>query len=200
MSSNNFEVFNPTCANQETDATYTSDSTRTGGIAFNQITGSALGNKMFYQWSIMVAAIAAMLVDKGYSPNDGNASPSSALTNLTNVLNNILTNADCQAASNASLTVSNGSSNGAAFKLPPALGGFVVQFGNATVNSTAGAIITLPITAPTLNVAAFAVVNATSSNPNTGGGCAHILSTSQIQVYIGSVNSPTSYYWLVIGY
>lgn len=92
--SSNFYVFNPNCANQEADSTYVGDSTRAGGIAFNQTMTSLLGNKIFYQQSIAIAALMGMLANKGFSPNDGSASPSTALANLEAVLANILTTAD----------------------------------------------------------------------------------------------------------
>jgi len=92
--STNFLVFNPNYANAESDSAYNSDSQRSGGAASGAVFASLLANKAFYQWSMMVAALATALVNKGYSPNDGNASPSTALTNLATVLANILTNAD----------------------------------------------------------------------------------------------------------
>lgn len=92
--SSNFLVVNPNCTNQESDVAYGNDSTRIGGIAFNQILSSLLGNKIFYQSSIGVAALMSALAGKGYSPNDGSANPSTALANLVSVLSNILTNAD----------------------------------------------------------------------------------------------------------
>lgn len=92
--STNFLQFNPNATNQESDATYTSDSMRSGGAAVNAILPSPLFNKLNYQVSIMVAALATMLKNKGYSPNDGSAAPASALTNLAGVLANIMTAAD----------------------------------------------------------------------------------------------------------
>lgn len=86
--SNNFLVFNPTKANQESDGTYAADATRAGGIAFDQIMSSVLGNKLFYQTSIMAAALGQMLADKGYTVSDA------SLVSLETVLFNLLTQSD----------------------------------------------------------------------------------------------------------
>jgi len=92
--SNNFLPFNPNALNQENDAAYNGDSQRSGGAAFNSIFTSPLANKLFYQLSIMVAALAGALTGKGYAPNDGSANPATALTNLQAILANIMTQND----------------------------------------------------------------------------------------------------------
>lgn len=84
----NFLPFNPSAANQETDAAYLADSTRVGGAAVGQPLPSPTGNKMFYQFSIMIAALAQALEAKGYTVNDTN------LINLQAVLANLLTQND----------------------------------------------------------------------------------------------------------
>jgi hypothetical protein len=91
---NNFLPWNPNAANQESDAAYAADSQRTGGAASGSIFTSLLANKFFYQIGIWIAAMAAMLTDKGFVPNDGSSSPGTALTSLKAVLANILTKAD----------------------------------------------------------------------------------------------------------
>lgn len=92
--STNFLQWNPNAINQETDTAYNGDSMRSGGAPANAIFASPLANKGFYQWSIFVAAFAQMLATKGYSPNDGSATPASALANLEAVLANVMTQAD----------------------------------------------------------------------------------------------------------
>jgi len=92
--SSNFLVFNPGALNQESDSTYNGDSLRAGGIVLNAILPHVLLNKLFYQNSIMTASLAGAMAGKGYSPNDGNANPTLALTNLTSILANIITQAD----------------------------------------------------------------------------------------------------------
>jgi hypothetical protein len=79
--------WNPTQANQESDTAYAADSERTGGAVSGQFP-SALGNKLFYQLSTYITALATMLANKGYSNNDSN------LANLVAVMNNLVTNAD----------------------------------------------------------------------------------------------------------
>ena len=86
--STNFQQWNPTEANQETDAQYTADGLRSGGASLDGVFPSATANKAFYQWSTFIAAFASMLVAKGYSPSDAN------LGNLAAVLANIMTAED----------------------------------------------------------------------------------------------------------
>jgi hypothetical protein len=90
--SSNFLQHNPTAANQESDATYATDSTRTGGIGEDQIMPSAWMNKIWYQSSTFVTAFAQALANKGYAVSDA------SLTTLESVLANVLTNADLKAA------------------------------------------------------------------------------------------------------
>ena len=86
--SSNFLQWNPTQSNQEDDAAYSADALRSGGAPTNAIFPSPTANKAFYQWSIFVAAFAAMLADKGYTLSDAD------FVNLKTVLSNILTQAD----------------------------------------------------------------------------------------------------------
>lgn len=86
--SSNFLVFNPTQANQETDAAYAADSQRASGAGTGSILPSQLANKLFNQTSVMVAALGLMLANKGYNVSDASESA------LAAVLANIQTNAD----------------------------------------------------------------------------------------------------------
>lgn len=86
--STNFLQWNPGAANQENDAVYAADGQRTGGATLNAPFPSALANKLFYQVTTMVAALANALVVKGYSPQDAN------LTALQTVLGNLITTQD----------------------------------------------------------------------------------------------------------
>ena len=70
MATTNFLEWNPTEANQESDAVYLTDTQRLNGIAVDDIMPSARMNKMFRQWSVMVAALAQMLVNNGVSTSD----------------------------------------------------------------------------------------------------------------------------------
>jgi hypothetical protein len=91
--STNFLQINPNATNQESDAAYASDTQRSGGMV-SGVFASILANKIFYQMSIFVTAMCHMLTGKNYSPNDGSASPGTALSALTTILSNILTNYD----------------------------------------------------------------------------------------------------------
>lgn len=114
--SNNFLQWNPAAANQETDAAYTSDTTRSGGAGSGSIFPSVVANKLFYQISTMVAAFAAAMAAKNYTMLDSN------ITNLQTALSNILTQADMAIVMGASGYI----------KLP----GFIIQWAVGT-NDTA---------------------------------------------------------------
>lgn len=72
MATTNFEQFNPTQANQETDSQYASDPARAGGVATGTPFASELANKVFFQSSTFITAFASMLVDAGVSTSDAN--------------------------------------------------------------------------------------------------------------------------------
>jgi hypothetical protein len=69
---NNFLQWNPTAANQENDSAYTSDTLRSGGAPTNAIFPSATANKLFFQTSTFVAAMAAAMAAKNYNVVDTN--------------------------------------------------------------------------------------------------------------------------------
>jgi hypothetical protein len=132
-----FLQWNPNATNQESDAAYAADGQRSGGASNPSVFSSLTANKAFYQWSTMVQALAWMLVQKGYSPVDGTSpltasgTPSTAVTNLANVLSNIFTKADLQfpIVNGVPVTVTNpgaGTHNGQVVTIPV---GFVVGVG-----------------------------------------------------------------------
>jgi hypothetical protein len=86
--SSNFLQWNPTQANQESDAAYLADSSRTGGAGVDGIFPSATANKLFYQPTTFIAAFAAALALKGYNLSDASVST------LQGVLANVITTAD----------------------------------------------------------------------------------------------------------
>ena len=98
----NFLQWNPTATNQENDGSYTTDAQRTGGAAVGTPFPSLTANKLFYQLSTFVSALAFAMVSKGYSPVDGTSpltaagSPTSAVGNLALVLENLIANSDLQ--------------------------------------------------------------------------------------------------------
>lgn len=72
----------------QSDATYSSDPTRSAGLVLDQTMLSALGNKLFLQVTMMVAALGGMMATKGYAVSDAN------LANLEAALANLVTMAD----------------------------------------------------------------------------------------------------------
>lgn len=71
--SNNFLTFNPGKTNQVDDTAYNASAYRSGGIpATPSAAPSNIHNKLFYQLSTMVSALAQMLANRGYSVSDSN--------------------------------------------------------------------------------------------------------------------------------
>jgi hypothetical protein len=135
MAITNFIVFNPTQANQESDAAYTADSTRSGGAGVDGIFSSSLANKAFYQWSTFIAAFGNMMALKGYTTSDA------SLTTLQGVLANLITSADINGnlinvAYAPSITFNCGTNNG--FQ--------VTLTGNVTASAFSGMAIGQEIT------------------------------------------------------
>ena len=88
MATTNVLVWNPALANAESDAAYSADTMRQNGATAGTPFGSPLANKAFYQWSTVLAALATMMVNKGYTILDTNFS------DLVTALSNIRTSAD----------------------------------------------------------------------------------------------------------
>lgn len=74
MGTTNVQIFNPNKVNQETDAQYTADSLRSGGIATDDIFVSLLGNKVFNQLSTYLWGLFTAFANKGFSTSDASAS------------------------------------------------------------------------------------------------------------------------------
>lgn len=120
MASTNIIQWNPAQANQESDSSYSADSTRSGG-AVNQIFQPQLANKLFYQLSTVLTAFAQAMVGKGYDFNDAN------LSVLEAVLANIITNADLP------LPVSKG---GTGMNSPSLISGTAISISGSWPNQT----------------------------------------------------------------
>lgn len=136
---NNFLQWNPTAANQEADAAYAADSQRSGGATTDAIFASNLGNKLFYQLSTFVAAMAAALTAKGYVTNDGSASPSTALANLQAVLSSIMTATDV-------VYIVDSSTQSGCIQFGPVLGNLQITWGKTgAISPTAGTVISMPV-------------------------------------------------------
>ncbi len=88
MASTNLLVWNPTAANQQTDAAYAADSQRAGGATDPSFFDALLANKAFYQWSTYLTALFQSLAAKGISTSDSN------LPALVSACSNFLTTAD----------------------------------------------------------------------------------------------------------
>lgn len=91
LASTNAQQWNPTSANQETDAQYTSDAQRIGGASNPSEFNATLANKLFYQLTTYVAALGTMLANKGISNAD------TSLSALVTAMSNIVTTADIRA-------------------------------------------------------------------------------------------------------
>lgn len=81
--STDFLQWNPTAANQETDASYSTDAMRVAGASTAAIFPSTLANKLFFQCTTFISAFCQMLAAKGYSTSD--ASISALVSVLMNV-------------------------------------------------------------------------------------------------------------------
>ena len=86
--SSNFLTFNPASANQETDAAYATDATRTGGAGVDAVWPSVSANKTLKQSTIFPAAFGQMMAAKGFTVSDADQNA------LAAVLANVVTTAD----------------------------------------------------------------------------------------------------------
>jgi hypothetical protein len=130
----NFIQSNPSAANQQNDATYASDSLTTGGIGVGEILPSPWLNKIWFQSSTFVAAIAAVIAafGPGYTITDTNIA--TLETNLTNFFNSFLTS----------------SSSSFAFPGYVKLGPFVIQWGTTgSLGNDSPTSISFPTPFPT---------------------------------------------------
>ncbi len=183
--STNFEQWNPGAVNQENDVQYAADPLRSGGAvggAFPAISG----NKLYYQLGIFVKAFADMLVDKTYSPNDGSANPSTALTDLKGVLANVVTQVDLATFQAALLSgfATDFSGTDGYIKLPAILGGFIIQWAQgASDNSEGPRTITLPLVFPTACLMAQVSYKTTASAANDAWYQITAISTTTVTVY-----------------
>lgn len=88
--SSNFQLWNPTQANQDSDLQYNTDAQRVGGAPNGVPFPSMTGNKLFYQLSTAVWALMTMMANKGFNVSDANPST------LASVLAAIQTTADAK--------------------------------------------------------------------------------------------------------
>jgi hypothetical protein len=88
VATTNAQQFNPSQANQETDAAYTTDVTRVNGAGVDAIWPSISANKTLYQVTTYVTALGQMMANKGFTNADTN------LAALTTVMSNIVMSSD----------------------------------------------------------------------------------------------------------
>lgn len=176
---NNFQQWNPTAANQESDATYTGDALRSGGATSGAIFPSPTANKLFFQLAQMTCGLAGMMANKGYNVSDAN------LANLIAALTNIVTNADVAALFPGTLASTGWT------KLP---NGLILKWGlSAAVPSGAnsGSVDVTFAPAFTTAFAAYAVANAVSPGSH-GGSVTHVTFLSPTKMTITIVNADAS--------
>ena len=78
----NFVTFDPALVNAENDATYQSDSSVTGGLS-NGMASPQMHDKLFHQATIMVKALANIMVTQGQSALDTSESALTAALTAT---------------------------------------------------------------------------------------------------------------------
>ncbi len=88
MAGTNLIQWNPTAANQETDAEYLADSQRAGGATNPSLFDATLANKLFYQMSTYLTGLFTAFGNKGFATSDA------SLAALTAQCANFLTTAD----------------------------------------------------------------------------------------------------------
>jgi hypothetical protein len=202
---NNYQIWNPGSANQESDAAYASDSLRTGGAGTGAIFPSPTANKLFFQLSMMTYALAQMMANKNYNIIDNNA------PNLVAALTNILTNADIPGnlvtpndfACN--LVANNGYIR---FPTYAPFNGFKLLWGlsNAVAGDANSDSVNVSFAPAFTNCfAAFATAQAVSPGSH-GGTVVHVTSLSASTMTITMVNADSNNhvgavraYWFAIG-
>lgn len=155
----NIIPWNPTGANQETDAQYAADSQRAGGATDPSIFLSPLANKAFYQWSTYLTALFQAFANKNFTTSDSN------LSTLTAQCANFLTTADIVPAQ---ITVSYSPTpvfdGGAASGFRIALSGNVTS--STFINQIPGRIYTFFIVSNNPGVYTFAWPSLVSNPPD----------------------------------
>jgi hypothetical protein len=180
--SNNFQQWNPGAANQEDDPTYTSDPLRSGGATSGAIFPSTTANKLFFQLSQMVNALAQMMANKTYNISDAN------LSNLTTALTNILTNHDVPGYIVRFTDIVTVLGTPGQVTLP---GGLIIKWGTASGAATLNVnfspafptniFVVLPVSAPTIRDSVYII-----SYSSSGFSC-------------GTAGSTNSIHWVAIG-
>jgi hypothetical protein len=141
MPTSNFQIWDQSQTNIQADGSYGSDPQRLNGAAVNGLFGSPLANKLFYQLSVMVAAIGQAMVAKGYDTLDSN------FTNLVTSLENILTHNDVPGYLVTMSQFTAGQNSNGFWELSPS--GLLVQMGTtASITNGTHASQNFPIPFP----------------------------------------------------
>ena len=185
----NFLQTNPSAANQEDDGTYAADSLTTGGVGVDDILPSPWLNKVWFQCTTFICALAYVIANwgGGYTITD---------TSLATLKAQIL--AFFQSFVTSGSWSSGNNSDGYWQKDPS---GLIRQWGFVT-----GAVSETAVTFPTpfTNSASISVV-ATSSIP-FGDGIAFVaisngtVSTTEFEILCGGDESTQNFYWEATGY
>lgn len=178
---NNFLVWNPTAANQETDTAYAADTQRSGGAASGSIFPSPTANKLFYQCSSMITALAQMMANKNYNMSDANQA------NLIAALTNIVTKAD---------TTSGSGSSGYWEKSPT---GRIVQWGLAA-STTNRVTVTFPTPFSSAGSIAIALASVDYGTGATRNVIYLVTAPTTTTFQAGTDSSSCAFTWQAMGY
>ena len=171
----NFLQHNPGAANQESDATYATDTTRTDGIGVDQILPSPWLNKVWFQASTFVAAIANVISGWGGGYTITDTDISVLETNLTNFFSSL--------SIGATDLIGNGY-----ITLP---GGLIIEWGSITSTSTGSfpnGTGTFPLAFPN---ACFVVVG--NANATINNNALNI--SGNVPICAFSISSKTNFVW-----
>jgi len=192
----NIAQVNPTLANQDGDSTYQGDARTTSGYTSGQTVPSPWLNKFVYQMSTLLQALAWSLAQKGYTVNDGSASPvevisvSSAVSTLAAMFANLVTAAD--------MAFTHGSGSNSQWIKVGFLNNLIIQWGSVLTDINGG---TVNVTFPTAfaNAADVSVqVSTLSSTDRITFVVNGSISTTGFQV---SNNGSSGFAtWFAIGY
>lgn len=125
----NFVQVNPTAANQQNDSTYDSYSLTTDGVGVNAILPSPWLNKVWFQCTTFIAALASVIANFGAGFTITDATIATLETNLLDFFNSFL-------------ATSGNNSNGYWEKTP---GGKITQWAQAVALGGGDFAITFPI-------------------------------------------------------
>jgi hypothetical protein len=215
---NNFQQWNPTQANQETDAQYSADTQRSGG-AIAGVFPSPLANKLFYQPTTFVTAFAQMLAFAGATVSD--ASITALITTLQSYVallqspafvgvptapsptdldrtTKLATMANFNQVDAIAVT-SGSNSNGHWFKFPAVLGGIIVQMGSVSLAPNNVPLTSSFPTAFSVGCLGILISYQASTPPTAGAVGAEVVSTTQWKGSNSSSAGSNNCNWVAIG-